>query len=212
MRVSNRIKTAANFVRGDSLWDIGCDHGHLFAYLLLNGKIKSAVASDILEGPLLKANATVLKYNLSDRVQLLQSDGIRAGFCHTSDIAILGMGGELIASIIEKDIQEFKGKNLILGPMSRDSSLRLFLTQNGFSIKEEKVVLERTKIYTIINAQYSGEIAPKENSYQYIGEVVISDEKGQTYLSKQIELLRRKCIKNKDLAEVLKKLEEMQER
>ncbi len=211
MRVSERIKAAADFVCGDSLWDIGCDHGLLFAYLLINKKIKRAIASDILEGPLLKARATVLRYNLEDCVQLILSDGIKAGVCDVSDIAILGMGGELIASIIEKDIEQFKGKNLILGPMSRDERLRGFLFENGFSIKEEVVVIERDKIYSIINTGFTGEKFECDEVYNYIGKIDIATKKGQTYLEKQIKLLAKKCIKEPCFKGVLLKLERMVE-
>ncbi len=53
IKLTERLSAVARLVRADSvLADVGCDHGFLPAYLLLNGKIKGAVASDIHEGPL----------------------------------------------------------------------------------------------------------------------------------------------------------------
>uniref|UniRef100_UPI00402758DF tRNA (adenine(22)-N(1))-methyltransferase TrmK n=1 Tax=Eubacterium sp. TaxID=142586 RepID=UPI00402758DF len=51
--LSSRLEAVASLVRkGSSLADIGCDHGYLPVYLVMNGIIENAVASDINDGPL----------------------------------------------------------------------------------------------------------------------------------------------------------------
>ena len=57
-----RLKTCADLVRGDAVSDIGTDHGYIPVYLVANGIVKSAVASDINEGPTAKALENVRKY------------------------------------------------------------------------------------------------------------------------------------------------------
>ena len=53
IKLTNRLSAVAQLVRENaSLADVGCDHGYLPAYLVLNGRIQSAVAGDINEGPL----------------------------------------------------------------------------------------------------------------------------------------------------------------
>ena len=49
--LSSRLKAVASLVRkGSSLADIGCDHGYLPVYLVMNGIIENAVASDCYSG------------------------------------------------------------------------------------------------------------------------------------------------------------------
>ena len=50
--LDQRLSLCASFVReGVSVADIGTDHGYLPIWLLLNKKIKCAVASDVRSGP-----------------------------------------------------------------------------------------------------------------------------------------------------------------
>ena len=102
--LSLRLKAVADLVRRDSyLADIGCDHGFLPVYLLQCGKIKGAVASDINKGPLERCRALVEQYDLSAQIQCVLSDGLsKIRFSELQDIAVCGMGGELIASILEQ--------------------------------------------------------------------------------------------------------------
>jgi len=98
-----RLMSAAPFVRGGVIADIGTDHAYLPVWLLLTGRVQGAVATDIREGPLRTAARTVERYGLSGKISLILADGL-AGIekYHPDDIIIFGMGGELIASIIEK--------------------------------------------------------------------------------------------------------------
>ena len=69
-----RLSCAAALVRGGRLADVGTDHGYLPVSLLLDGKIKYAVASDINRGPLESARQTVARHGLSDKVDLVLTD------------------------------------------------------------------------------------------------------------------------------------------
>ena len=104
IKLSNRLKACADLVRkGTRLADIGCDHGYVPVYLVENGIIKSAVASDINEKPLASCRALVSDYGMQDRISCILSDGLDGIEGNDIDcILIAGMGGELIASILGK--------------------------------------------------------------------------------------------------------------
>lgn len=158
LRLDARLSSAAALVRGGRLADVGTDHAFLPAALLLMGKIDFAVASDINKGPLARARKTVAEHGLSDKVELLLSDGLQGIEKYApDDIAILGMGGELIASIIENAPWVKDGKyRLILQPMTRRDTLRQYLITHGFFIKDELMSRAEGRIYQTICAEYVG--------------------------------------------------------
>ena len=56
MQLSLRLSAVADMVtEGNRLVDVGCDHGYLPVYLVMNKKIPKAIAADIGEGPLSRA-------------------------------------------------------------------------------------------------------------------------------------------------------------
>lgn len=158
LRLDARLSSAAALVRGGRLADVGTDHAFLPVALLLMGRIDFAVASDINKGPLARARKTVAEHGLSDKVELLLSDGLQGIEKYApDDIAILGMGGELIASIIENAPWVKDGKyRLILQPMTRRDTLRQYLITHGFFIKDELMSRAEGRIYQTICAEYVG--------------------------------------------------------
>lgn len=147
--------------------DIGADHGKLAAALVLSGRAGRVIASDVNPGPLSKAKELSERLGLSDRMEIRLTDGL-AGLedAGVDLIIIAGMGGELIASIIEaapwvKD----RYVSLILQPMTTSPELRRYLYSAGFGIVREGAVLEDGKPYEVLTAVYSGdrrECAPEE--------------------------------------------------
>ena len=158
LKLSKRLSAAASFVRDGAVCaDIGTDHAYLPIHLVGKGIADFAVASDINEGPIASANENIKKYGLEQSISVRRADGL-AGIevFRPDDIMILGMGGELIARIIEdapwtKD----NGINLCLQPMTHPEYLRKFLLDNGYEIIDEAIA-EEEKIYQIILARYSG--------------------------------------------------------
>ena len=59
IELSPRLRLAADLVpKGARLADVGTDHAYLPACLLMEGKIPSAIAADLREGPLSRARET----------------------------------------------------------------------------------------------------------------------------------------------------------
>lgn len=152
MELSPRLQAVADQVpEGAVFADIGTDHAYLPVWLLLNGRIDHAIAADLREGPLARARETAAQYGVTDRVSFRLCDGltgIRAG--ETDMIAIAGMGGETIASILAA-APWTRECELLLQPMTSFPDLRFWLQQNGYMIENEKVVREGERLYSIWN-------------------------------------------------------------
>ena len=160
-----RLLSVAKFVReGAYACDIGTDHAYLPVYLVLIGRAVRALASDINKGPVERAKISVSKYGVSDKIDVILSAGLDGAADYpVTDIIIAGMGGELIASIIDaaKWTRDCKYR-LILQPMTHPELLRAYLIDNGFDIKDEDIVPDKDgKIYQIICAEFG----TSENDY-----------------------------------------------
>ncbi len=159
--LDGRLNCAAAFVRQNSvIADIGTDHAYLPVYLLKNGIVKFAVASDINRGPLERAVANAGKYGVTDKMRFVLTDGLEGLEPESdgvTDIIICGMGGELIADIISaSEYTKKSGIRLILQPMSYPERLRMFLAGAGYRIVDEKLCEAVGKLYTCILAEYDG--------------------------------------------------------
>ena len=154
-----RLSAAAAYVRqGACFADIGTDHAYLPVSLLRCGRISHAIATDVRQGPLDRAARTLRETGFSDAVTLYRTDGLdgleRLGL---TDIAICGMGGELIAHILDRaPFVRDVSVRLILQPMTKADVLRTWLAGAGFSIPEETVAEAGGKLYCCLCATYTG--------------------------------------------------------
>ncbi len=161
IKLTPRLSAAADFVMsGAVIADIGTDHAYLPIALCMQGKICGGVASDINEGPILRARENIKKYGLDSRLSAIRTDGLDGIEVYSPDhIMILGMGGELIARIInDAPWVKKSGIRLCLQPMTHPEKLRELLCNEGFGIIDEKIVIEEkeNKIYQILLAEYTG--------------------------------------------------------
>ncbi len=170
--------------------DIGSDHAYLPIALCLEGRARGGVASDINAGPVERGRKNIEEYGLADKLQSIQSDGLDGieRFC-PEDILILGMGGELIASILSRaPWTRSEGIRLCLQPMTHPELLRVFLRDNGYSIIDERIVVEGERIYQLISAEYSGRAENYSEAQLLLGRINI--ERG----TPELALLAKKHI------------------
>ena len=154
-----RLLAAASFVRrGAVLADVGTDHAYLPLYLIERGLISRAVAADIGEGPIARARAHVAAAGYADRVETVQTDGLHGLSARgITDIAICGMGGELIARILaDAPFVRDPALRLVLQPMTRAAVLRQYLAENGFAIIAERPCRAAGRVYSCLCAVYDG--------------------------------------------------------
>ena len=103
LNMSDRlVKIASKVDKGSRVADVGTDHGYVPIYLALNGVAESAVAMDVNEGPLDRAQQNIIKMGVADKVSVRLSDGLdklKEGEADT--VIIAGMGGKLTIRILE---------------------------------------------------------------------------------------------------------------
>ncbi len=151
--LDNRLKMCAEMVSGHgTAVDVGTDHAYLAAELVMSRKCDRVIASDINEGPLEAARNTVEKNELSDKIELVLSDGLdNIDLKGVTDIIIAGMGGETIADILGRMTSGKAGHiRFILQPMTKVDFLRREVYKLGFRITTGKAVEDGDKIYVIM--------------------------------------------------------------
>ena len=158
MQLSLRLAAISKMVHGGNrLVDVGCDHGYLPVYLVLNKKIPSAIAMDVRKGPLLRAKEHVQQYGVSDYIELRLSDGLSALKAGEGDtLVIAGMGGPLMERILTEGKQVLDSfQELILQPQSDVCHFRHFIREQGWEIREEELILEDGKFYPMMRVTRS---------------------------------------------------------
>lgn len=199
-----RLRTAAEMVpRGARLADIGSDHAYLPIALCLENKIDCALASDINQGPVAAAVANIHKNGLADRIVAVRADGLDKTREFAPDcITILGMGGELIVSILDKaDWVRDESVTLVLQPMTHPEILAKYLAEKGFAVVNEAIVCDGgrdDRIYRIICAKFDGICRELTEGEALIGRINVDrgDSVTRAYVERNIRVLETR-IKGK---------------
>lgn len=190
MHLTPRLRTIMQQVPdGARIADIGTDHALIPAALLRRGKIESAVASDIRQGPLESAARTAQQFGLSERISLRLGAGLRTVEPSDADtIIIAGMGGETIAQILEDDPWALSGEHLLLlQPMTAQPYLRQYLAAHGGTIEKETLCREGKRMYTVLTVRGGGEKVDKALSDCCISGALLRDPLAVEYLAKLLE-------------------------
>lgn len=152
--ISKRLELVASFVpQGAILLDVGSDHAYLPIELVEKGQIKGAIAGEVVEGPYQSAVKNVEAHGLKEKIQVRLANGLAAfeEADQVSVITIAGMGGRLIARILEEGLDKLAHvERLILQPNNREDDLRIWLQDNGFEIVAENILEEAGKFYEIL--------------------------------------------------------------
>jgi len=189
--ISKRLLCCASFVeQGAQIADIGCDHGYLSIYLLLEKRISFAHASDLRVKPLEKAKENAETYGVKDSMEFSCADGLTAVRADSVDTVICaGMGADTIIGIIEAAPWLRNQKYcLILQPQSSGQDLRRYLTENGFGLVKESLVEDGGFIYTVLLAKYGiqQKLTPGQ---QYVSPQLIED--GSVLLHRYVDRIEK---------------------
>lgn len=148
----NRLDTILKYIDENKIVaDIGTDHGITAIKVYEEKKPKKVIATDISSGSLQKLidKLNYSKYN----IETIVTDGIADIDEEMDEIIISGMGGYLIAKILDDGIlQAKKAEKLILQPNNSQEYLRSWLHDNGFDIIDEDICEDDKFIYNVIIA------------------------------------------------------------
>lgn len=144
----------ASFVpQGAILLDVGSDHAYLPIDLVERGRIEGAIAGEVVDGPYQSALKNVEAHGLKEKIQVRLANGLAAfeEEDQVSAITIAGMGGRLIATILEEGLGKLANvERLILQPNNREDDLRIWLQDHDFQIVAESILEEAGKFYEIL--------------------------------------------------------------
>lgn len=185
--LSERLKAVAGMVtKGNVVCDVGCDHGFVPIYLVKTGISPRVIAMDVNEGPLEAAREHIREYLLTDYIETRLSDGVCGLQKGEADSLICaGMGGKLMKRILEDGKDKVCSmRELILQPQSEQQSMREYLRKEGYSIRDENMILEDGKYYPIIK------VIPEKTEILSEAEQHILDKYGPVLLEKKHPVLR----------------------
>ena len=160
IKLTERLNKIYEQVRpGETVCDVGTDHGYLPLALLESGRSPSVIMSDISAGSLLKCkeNAEALLPSAAP-FDLRQGSGIEVLKSGEVDTVVMaGMGGMLIQEILGKDYYHSHSfKRYILQPRKHVGRLRYWLLDNGFTVVHEDLAREGKFIWPILTVESFG--------------------------------------------------------
>ncbi len=197
--LSPRLMAVASLVENcECFADVGTDHAYLPVYLYMTDKCKSAVASDIADGPIKRAKQTISRYGLENIISVRKGGGLDTIKDGEADvISIAGMGGIEITKILAGGADKIKvGQKIILQPMTSLPELRDFLWKNKFKTECELITKEDKKLYNIICVSKSATDKPLKAATQFelyfgIGISKDNSESFDDYVKMHIEKIKK---------------------
>lgn len=191
MQLSKRLQAVADLVTpGNRLADVGTDHGYVPIWLYEQGRIPSALAMDLREGPLQRAAEHIRIHGLDEKIKTRLSDGLEKLLPGEADsIVIAGMGGMLVVKILTQGQAVLDSvQELILQPQSDLDAVREYLHRTGFVIVQEEMVFEEGKYYPMMKAVH-GENTDDRKIWFLYGRLLLENRHPvlESYLQKEYD-------------------------
>ena len=194
-----RLEAIASLVNKDAFTlDIGTDHAYLQIYLINNNNTNKVISSDISKNVLSQSINNLKKYNLDDKVLLVQSDGFN-NIKDNVDIAVIaGMGAHTIINIIN-NAKKLPDKIIIQSNNNVDK-IRKYMQGINYKIIKEMVVYENNKYYIIIKYEKGKDNLTKE-------EIEFGKNYNKEYLQYLLKKYQENVLNNKEYEKNILQLE-----
>lgn len=213
--LSERLSAiAASVPHSQRVFDVGSDHGYIGAYLLEESIANTLIATDIREAPAKRTRNFLAERGLLQKSQVFCTDGINGLALEKNDtVLICGMGGYAIMDILT-DILKTQNKDVLphvlflLQPQKSLVVTRLFLYENGFSLRDETLCYDRGKWYVILHVAFTGTSVPAPPlTALFLGPCLIKKELSREYLLDQKKILEKMILGQPEFSCVLKDIE-----
>lgn len=217
IHLTPRQKMIAGLIRpGQVLADIGTDHARLPVALLQQGRIPFAYCTDVRQGPLDNARATIEQCGMSNKTRLVLCNGFEGlVFADVHDFVVAGMGGVLTVELFKSApwLKDFRN-HFVLQPQSHMQEVRRYLFENGYEIVREAATLDHHRPYTAMEVIFTGDSRDFTLADCYIGkmrEIEDASLKNRFFVSLSHYLedqIQGKPYNVSELEEVLKQVKE----
>lgn len=165
--LDQRLKKVVSYIpQGAVLADIGSDHAFVPCYCIQQGLVERAIAGEVNVGPMEAAQGQVALVQLDEQIEVRLGSGLTVlAPGEVTAVTIAGMGGTLIATILEEGKAHLSGEErLILQPNVDAVDVRKWLLEHGYALLSEAIVKENGKIYEILVAKKGEEMIYAEDA------------------------------------------------
>ncbi|VWX38027.1 tRNA (adenine(22)-N(1))-methyltransferase [Exiguobacterium oxidotolerans] len=165
--LDQRLKKVVSYIpQGAVLADIGSDHAFVPCYCIQQGLVERAIAGEVNVGPMEAAQGQVALVQLDEQIEVRLGSGLTVlAPGEVTAVTIAGMGGTLIATILEEGKAHLSGEErLILQPNVDAVDVRKWLLEHGYALLSEAIVKENGKIYEILVAEKGEEMIYAEDA------------------------------------------------
>jgi len=157
VKLSDRLQQLLEQIpQGSRLADIGSDHALLPVAAVESGKAVFAIEGEVNPGPFDAACKGVAEAGLGKVISVRRGDGLEVlEPDEVNCITIAGMGGALIAAILDRGQSQGKLKEvttLLLQPNVGEDILRRWLLNNKWVLVAERILEEDGKLYEVLTA------------------------------------------------------------
>ncbi|MEL0634981.1 tRNA (adenine(22)-N(1))-methyltransferase TrmK [Pseudoalteromonas carrageenovora] len=173
MKLSKRLTAIDTLIsqHHDIIWDCCCDHGYLGMALLKRAAAKQVIFVDIVATVMDDLSAQLSSINKLQKTcdkkpqwQVLCQDvgKIEIAKNKSQVVAIAGIGGELLLSLMQQIIANNALNNLehvrfILCPVHHTYKLRTGLKTLGLGLISEQIVYDNKRFYEVIEVSFNSQ-------------------------------------------------------
>ncbi len=133
------------------LADVGTDHGMLPVAAVLRGVATRAIAADLRTDPLVGARRRIELAQVTDRVTVVQADGILPLHPYAIDAVVMaGMSAGLMIRLCAAAPQVLvRVQQLVVQPNKDGPLIRRWALEHGWHLRDEFIVHERGRFFTV---------------------------------------------------------------